>query len=153
MLAGRPGCRSPLGGRDRAIVLVLMVMVAACGGRAGLDPPKASTVQGVPIPRAAAPGADWLLDPTLSESASYLVPGVAFDDLRAWYDRQLPIGQPFGQWAWCDTLAGPDSVMRTYGDSQHTLSVSMLRAQPGSREGDPAVGVGVGLGDCHIFPG
>jgi hypothetical protein len=150
MLAGRPGRRNRLGTRSRAVVLVLMVMLAACGRSAGLDPPKASTVAGVPIPQTATPGG-YPIDPTLPAGASYLVPGITFADLRAWYDRQLPIGQPFGEWAWCDELDGADYVVRTYGDSQHKLEVSII---VGASDGGPGVAVGVSPDDdCHILPG
>ena len=33
---------------------------------------------------------------------AYRVAGVTFEELSAWYERELPDGEPFGQWAWCD---------------------------------------------------
>lgn len=94
----------------RRAVLVL-VLAAACGaGTSTLDPPKASSIESVPLPQAAVEERSLAGE----RNVAYRVPGVTFQELSAWYDHQLPSGQAFGQWAWCDGHTSAVSHGRIY---------------------------------------
>lgn len=94
------------------LLLLVLITAAGCAG-AALDPAQTSAVEAVPIPAAAESyGTEGLF------RADYRVPRVRFEDLLAWYDRQLPDGQPWRDWNWCETgrpePGQPRIVNKTY---------------------------------------
>lgn len=78
-----------------------------------LDPPKSSGIENMPIPESAE---TVNLVPSSSASASeeYEVPGATFDQLRAWYEQQLPEGHAFGQWTWCEKFVSDTYSSKIY---------------------------------------
>jgi hypothetical protein len=79
------------------------------GGDGGEPAPKlkatSSGIEGVPIPSTAKPyevGDIWL------------VPGSTYDEVLAFYEEQMPEGQDFNGWPWCDTGGDGDIHAHIY---------------------------------------
>jgi hypothetical protein len=92
-----------------------------------LDPPKSSTIEGMPIPQTAL--AEPSTDPGI---LTYRVPGATFDELRAWYERELPEAKAFGPWTWCEKFVSSEYSQKTYaktGTSQ-ILAVTVATGTP-----------------------
>jgi len=106
--------------------------LAACGG--GLDPPRAADLEGVPIPQTASS-----VLPVAPTTVSYRVSGQRFADLSAWYQVQLPQGQPFEAWAWCEESDSGISHARIYSmpGTTRVLAVTLVD------DIDPGIVIGV----------
>lgn len=92
-----------------------------------LDPPQSSTIEGMPIPQSALVEAST--DPGI---LNYRVPGATFDELRAWYERELPEAKAFGPWTWCEKFVSSEYSQKTYaktGTSQ-ILAVTVVAGTP-----------------------
>jgi hypothetical protein len=96
----------------------ILVLAAACGGApTALDPPKVASIERVPIPRSATQ--DQSL--TSASDVGYRVPGASFRDLTDWYDRQMPEGQTFGRWQWCDGVGEGEHYWKIYNRQSEWL--------------------------------
>jgi hypothetical protein len=65
---------------------------------------------------------------------TYHVPGATFDELRAWYERELPEGNAFGQWTWCEKFVSSEYSQKTYaktGTSQILTVIAATGTPPG----------------------
>ena len=89
-----------------------------------LDPAKSSAIEGVPIPQTAQ------VEPTSPAAGmeTYRVPGATFDELRVWYERELPEGKAFGQWTWCEKFVSSDYSQKTYAKPGTTQILSVIVA-------------------------
>lgn len=112
----RDGSRSAIGG-----VLLVGLMLGGVGwlflGRDADEPPDATTapsrVEGVPLPSRAEPLPD---SPGRAEPsgtfrqvwAGYHVPGASHEDVLAFYNGALPVGDDFGNWTWCKLQTAGD---------------------------------------------
>ena len=98
-------------------------VVAACGSGPApvLDPPKLSSIASVPVPNSA------VLDPSLGSAGAegYRVPGVTFEQLAAWYERQMPEGRAFGSWKWCGKFENDNYYARNYAQGTAFLNVAI----------------------------
>lgn len=104
-----------------ALGLVVAVLLAACGG--GLSDAKSSGIENVPVPaEAQETGAgEWTVD-------------AGYDELRAWYDRQMPVGVNFTPWEWCEAnTVGPDVLQRLYGRVSDARMLSVMIGSNPSR--------------------
>ena len=118
----RSGAPLNLSNAERiALVLSVALLVASCGG--GLSDAQSSGIEGVPIPvEAWATGeGEWTVD-------------VAYDEVRAWYERQMPIGVNFTPWTWCEAnTVGPEVLQRLYGRAGTNQMLSVLLGSNPSR--------------------
>lgn len=93
------------------VAIVLGLLALGCSDekpRAALDPWRAGA-QGLPIPASAeVTGED---DPT---NQTYTVPGTDFEALTAWYEEQLPEGEDWEQWAWCEQKRFTGTLQKTW---------------------------------------
>jgi len=127
------------------LVLIACLCFAGCeesseSGATSSVPAMNSGVQGVPIPKSAEPvknrpllGDDW-----------WFVPSMSFTELVDWYEVELPVGENFKQWQWCDvggTRGSPDGFSLIYSKGKNEIMAVTL---VGPDDPDPpAVNVGV----------
>ncbi len=108
------------------LALSASVMAAPSHGslaRADRGDPVASSFEGLPIPEVA------VIDPDLSGGASetyHLPDGTKAKALRRWYKEELPIGQAFGDWSWCESVKSRNFLQRTWTQGD-TFLVLLLR--------------------------
>jgi hypothetical protein len=87
-----------------SIGLVLVLALASCSSNQqqshSLGPAKTSSVQGLPIPEQAQRSG-----PFVAHVANYLLPqSISRDSVDAWYEKELPKGQPWRSWTPCNHL-------------------------------------------------
>lgn len=99
-----------------------LTAVPAVSLSGAFDPPKSSAIEGVPIPQTARE------EPSLAADGigAYRVPAATFDELRAWYEQELPEGKPFGQWTWCEKFVSSDISQKTYAKPGTTQILSVV---------------------------
>lgn len=119
--------------KSRTLLLITTTMLA--GGFAACDddaPELTATdsgVEGVPIPESA--------EPHPEVDTFWNVEGVRYDDLVAWYEDQMPEGEDFDGWEWCDTGGGETIHAHIYArGEQEILAVTV------SADDRPSVSIG-----------
>ena len=84
--------------------------------------------EGVPLPPGAKPSQGAAYDYV----NAWLIPELDFDSVVAFYDDEMPVGQDWKDWAWCETGAAEDAnPTRTYTrGGAETLSVTIVERKP-----------------------
>jgi hypothetical protein len=106
----------------RLIILgVVAVALAACEAA---DAPADATPPSTPAPTGfeaqfATIGNDRIplpgrAVPHETSENGWTVPGMQLADVVAWYQREMPVGEPFGDWAWCEYHDGDLIKQRIY---------------------------------------
>jgi hypothetical protein len=65
------------------------------------------------------------------------VPGIGYEELVAWYRAEMPEGQDFGPWDWCEVVAEESLYRQIY--SQGPRGILGVAVIP---QGPPAVVIG-----------
>lgn len=83
----------------------------AGGGSSAPPKPVPSGVEGVPVPE----GAKLDKENSSGNDETWLITNMTYDELKSWYEAEMPEGQDFKGWTWCDTGGG-------YGGHAHIYS-------------------------------
>jgi hypothetical protein len=82
------------------LLLAMATLLVGCSSRSAevqLSGKKASVVEGLPVPQQA-----QLIAGKANNSGIYALPGgVSLSLLKHWYSDNLPTGQPWRDWTWC----------------------------------------------------
>jgi hypothetical protein len=109
-----------------------VLLLAGCSGGGGTDlddtapaalDPARSGAQGLPVPAAAIEGEG---EPT---NQIYTVPGATYDELIAWYEEQLPAGEPWEQWAWCEQKRFTETLQKLWHEPGTNAILTLLVAK------------------------
>lgn len=89
------------------LVGLVALAVTACEETTTTETPKASKSSGIELVKvpAEAVSAGSVFDD--EDQKSYEVPGWTYDELRQWYAEEMPDGQDWQKWKWCDLGGGP----------------------------------------------
>jgi hypothetical protein len=97
-----------------ALLLALIPFATGCGDDVpNLGGTVATTLEELPVPAVAvfaSNQAGSAREPILI----YRLDGVAYEDLKAWYRAELPLGEPWNQWLWCTSEEGDAGFTRHY---------------------------------------
>lgn len=115
----------------RHLILALVVALLAVAGCAQDDGAELagrdSGIHGVPIPSTAERDGD----------AGWTVPGSSFEEVVEFYEREMPEGQDWRGWAWCDTGGGETIHAHIYArPGRRVLAVAITNDDP------PAIVIG-----------
>lgn len=104
----RPGRRA--GG---ILGVLILAVLGACQGDGGIGAATLSELQGLPVPdnaEIAARDAGTADAPILV----YRVPGATHEQLKRWYGREMPVGEDWEGWTWCDSEENESGFFRYY---------------------------------------
>jgi hypothetical protein len=145
-------------------VLLAVALLLAAGCSSPLDPPRASRVEGVPIPNNAV---DIPREPFITREgkpiylstpetfAGYRIPGASFRQLWRWYEREMPQRQDWRTWPWCEQ-DDPSTIGSTYGGQKvyyrsrtnQMLLIIIMEAREAGRPRELGVLIGVHEAKC-----
>jgi hypothetical protein len=100
-------------------------------GSPGDAPGSGEPVAGVPIPTGAELVSQDAPRPDAVEQ-SYRVPGLASEELTAWYDERLPRGEGWEGWGWCEEEERGSRLHRFYfrPGTDRMLAVTVAAGDP-----------------------
>lgn len=128
------------------LTLLACVVLVGCATESSSDPgpaPINSGVQGVPIPESAVPEKSAFVS-----GDAWTVPDLSYDELRDWYEGEMPRGEDFKTWAWCDAGGlvgsnkdGDDGITLIYAKPpKRILAVALVKEDDPN---PPAILIGV----------